>query len=31
MDFAADHGVPPLRYTHEDLEQEQRSIEKLSA
>jgi predicted HTH domain antitoxin len=22
MDFAANHGVPPLRYSYEDLEQE---------
>jgi predicted HTH domain antitoxin len=27
MDFAARHGVPPLRYTFEDLEEERRSTE----
>jgi predicted HTH domain antitoxin len=26
MDFAAKHGVPPLRYSHEDLEDERRSV-----
>jgi predicted HTH domain antitoxin len=26
MDFAAKHGVPPLRYGHEDLEEEHRSV-----
>lgn len=29
MDFAAKHGVPPLRYTHDDLEQERRVLDKL--
>jgi predicted HTH domain antitoxin len=26
MDFAAKHGVPPLRYGREDLEEEHRSV-----
>ena len=26
MDFAAKHGVPPLRYSREDLEEERRSV-----
>jgi len=30
-DSAAHHGVPPLRYTHEDLEEERKSIEQLGA
>lgn len=25
LDFAAKHGVPPLRYSYEDLEEERRS------
>jgi len=29
MDFAAEHGVSPLRYSHQDLEEEQKSIEQL--
>ncbi len=29
MDFAAKHGVPPLRYSHEDLEEERRSTARL--
>jgi predicted HTH domain antitoxin len=29
MDFSAKHGVPPLRYSVEDLEQERRSVERL--
>jgi predicted HTH domain antitoxin len=29
MDFAAKHGVPPLRYTAGDLEQERRALDKL--
>ena len=29
MDFAADHGVPPLNYTNEDLEQDRRTFERL--
>lgn len=28
MDFAAIHGVPPLRYSFEDLEEEQRTSER---
>ena len=31
MDFAARHGVPPLRYSFEDLEEERRSIDRLGA
>jgi predicted HTH domain antitoxin len=31
MDFAANHGVPPLRYSHEDLEAEPESIERFGA
>ncbi len=27
MDFAAKHGVPPLRYSYEDLEEERRSTD----
>jgi predicted HTH domain antitoxin len=27
MDFAAQHGVPPLRYNYEDLDQERRSTD----
>jgi predicted HTH domain antitoxin len=27
MEFAAQHGVPPLRYNHEDLDQERRSTD----
>jgi predicted HTH domain antitoxin len=29
MDFAANHGVPPLRYSYEDLEQERHSTDGL--
>lgn len=29
MDFAAKHGVPPLRYTSEELEAERRSTDRL--
>jgi predicted HTH domain antitoxin len=29
MEFAAKHGVPPLRYTSADLEQERRVLDKL--
>jgi predicted HTH domain antitoxin len=29
MDFAAQHGVPPLRYGSADLAEERRSIERL--
>jgi predicted HTH domain antitoxin len=31
MDFVAKHGVPPLRYSFEDLEEERRSIDELGA
>jgi predicted HTH domain antitoxin len=31
MDFAAKHGVPPLRYGFEDLEEERRSADRLTA
>jgi predicted HTH domain antitoxin len=31
MDFAAKHGVPPLRYSSEDLEEERRSTDRLEA
>jgi predicted HTH domain antitoxin len=31
MDFAAKHGVPPLRYSFEDLEEERRTAERLKA
>ena len=31
MDFTAAHGVPPLRYTLDDLEEEQRSADELGA
>ncbi len=31
MDFAAKHGVPPLRYSNEDLEEERRSTERPEA
>jgi predicted HTH domain antitoxin len=31
MDFAAKHGVPPLRYSSEDLEEEARSTDPLKA
>jgi len=27
MDFVAKHGVPPLRYSYEDLEEERRSTD----
>jgi len=29
MDFAAKHGVPPLRYTNEELEAERRSTDRV--
>jgi len=29
MDFAASHGVPPLRYSDEDLEDERRVIDRI--
>jgi len=31
MDFAAKHGVPPLRYSYEDLEEERRSADRPKA
>jgi predicted HTH domain antitoxin len=31
VDFAAKHGVPPLRYSSEDLEEERRSTDRLEA
>ena len=31
MDFAAKHGVAPLRYTFEDLEEERQSADRLKA
>jgi len=31
MDFAAKHGVPPLRYSHEDLEEERRITDRFRA
>jgi predicted HTH domain antitoxin len=31
MDFAAKHGVPPLRYSFEDLEEERRAADRLKA
>jgi predicted HTH domain antitoxin len=31
MDFAAKHGVPPLRYSNEDLEEERRSTARVDA
>ena len=31
MDFAAKHGVPPLRYSFEDLEEERQSADHLKA
>lgn len=31
MDFAAKHGVPPLRYSFEDLEQEKQAADRLKA
>ena len=31
MEFVAKHGVPPLRYDFEDLEEERRSIERLGS
>lgn len=29
MDFSAKHGVPPLRYSFEDLEEERQTAERL--
>jgi predicted HTH domain antitoxin len=31
MDFAAKHGVPPLRYSLEDLEEERQAADRLKA
>jgi predicted HTH domain antitoxin len=31
MDFAAKHGVPPLRYSNEDLEEERRLTDRFRA
>jgi len=31
MDFAAQHGVPPLRYSFEDLEEERHTTERFKA
>ncbi|MGC1090774.1 MAG: UPF0175 family protein [Candidatus Acidiferrum sp.] len=31
MDFAAKHGVPPLRYSFEDLDEERNTIGRLKA
>jgi predicted HTH domain antitoxin len=31
MDFAAKHGVPPLRYSFEDLEEERHTADRLKA
>jgi predicted HTH domain antitoxin len=31
LDFAAKHGVPPLRYRHEDLEEERRTTDRFRA
>jgi hypothetical protein len=31
MDFAAKHGVAPLRYSFEDLEEERQSADRLKA
>ena len=31
IDFAAKHGVPPLRYSNEDLEEERRSTDRVEA
>lgn len=31
MDFAAQHGVPPLRYSFEELEEERHTAERLKA
>jgi predicted HTH domain antitoxin len=31
MDFVARHGVPPLRYSYEDLEEERRSSDRAEA
>lgn len=31
MEFVAKHGVPPLRYSFEDLEEERRSADRIEA
>jgi predicted HTH domain antitoxin len=31
MDFVAKHGVPPLRYSNDDLEEERQSTERFGA
>jgi predicted HTH domain antitoxin len=31
MDFAAKHGVPPLRYSYEDLEEEHQTADRIKA
>jgi predicted HTH domain antitoxin len=31
MDFASKHGVPPLRYSFEDLEEERQTADRLKA
>lgn len=31
MEFAARHGVPPLRYSFEDLEEERRTTDRIKA
>jgi predicted HTH domain antitoxin len=31
MDFAAKHGVPPLRYSFEDLEEQRQSADRLKS
>ena len=31
IDFAAKHGVPPLRYNSEDLEEERQSTDRVEA
>jgi predicted HTH domain antitoxin len=31
MDFAAKHGIPPLRYSFEDLEEERQTSDRLKA
>ncbi len=31
MDFAAKHGVPPLRYSYEDLEEERQTTDRIKA
>jgi predicted HTH domain antitoxin len=31
MEFVAQHGVPPLRYSYEDLEEERQSVDRIKA